>query len=591
MQGEEGTQVERVAKPIPGTMAFDPLNYEEREVPVSGTEQVGRTLAKGTFDALGAPTRVAGAAAGSMGYDGATGGDKPFLEAMADPETGLARPIREGAADMVAEGLAGGEDGQRGAGDYGKAAAGALGYVAGSVVEDPAALAFPVSSLGKTAAKVAGKGFRKVAAQADKLAGRAAEELSGVPEEALRAWGTKAGREAIKANAGKEFEIGQDLVKMIESFDDYLPEKEAVNRILERMPGITPEKALEALRQSKAATTLTPGKPAVVEVTTRREAPTAANLKPEDGPARNRSFDQLTGDPEFNIKQPQEAGREVSAIPTGDAANKKIDDLMGRLKLVAGEDVHTGKTGAIPAKKYRDIRASYDTEAKAAFKKDERELLERALLNARNQMAADLREAAKKSGDPEFVTLMESYADKLGKLERIKKFMGSNAETREFRAEGFISNLLNANKTAQQNLLKDLEDVFDADLMTRVQGAKWGKQIGKDGEPSLFPRQVTGRSDLGQTLIGLASFPFSSPTLASRVTLPALRKLATSSAPKDAVRLSKTLRELSLAAAEADAATAGAQLPNVIPFRLRDIAQGEDTKKPRRFSLRDLEAR
>jgi hypothetical protein len=535
---------------------------------VSPTEQ---RIVSGMGDALSLPTRAAGTVGGLLGYQGATGG-KQGLEALASPETGLLKPVRDASMGLIKN------PGMMGAQGIGL---GLLGYGAASVAEDPfvigGALAKPVTSL----VSAAGRGLKKTAKAADRFAGKAAEELSGVPEEALRAWGTKQGRAAIQANAGKEYEIGQDLVKMIESFDDYLPEKEAVNRILERMPGISPEKALEALRRSKTATTLAPGKPKQVEVTTQREAPTAANLRPEDGPARNRSFDVLTGDPEIKVKDPGEAGKALADIPTGDAANKKIDDLMGRLKLIAGEDVHTGQMGKIPAKKFRDIRTGYDSEAKAAFKKDDRELIERALVNARNQMAADLRDAAKQSGDPEFVTLMESYSGKLDKLDRIKKFLGSNAETRETRAEGFVANLLNANKTAQQNLLKNLEEVFDANLMTRVQGAKWGKQIGKDGEPALFPRQMTGRSDLGQTIIGTAAFPFSSPAMASRVTLPLFRKLAAARSVGEREFYVKALKKAGATAAEIQAASSVSDAllaPNAIPFR--KVAENDKPPQP-----------
>lgn len=545
--------------------------------------QTEQRIVAGMGDALSLPTRAAGTVGGLLGYDGATGGKQGY-EALAAPETGLLKPVRDWSGGLVSSGWSGGEDGRRGLLDYGKVAAGAVPYLIASAVEDPTV----ILGAGATLAPKAGKLARKVAGKADRLAGRAAEELSGVPEEALRAWGTKQGRAAIKANAGKEYEIGQDLVRMIENFDDYLPEKEAVNRILEAMPGISPKQALEALRRSKSATTLAPGKPAVVEVKTPILEHKPSTMKFEDGPARNTSFDVVTGDPEIKIKQAQEAGKALSTVPTADIANKKIDDLMDRLRLVAGEDVHTGQMGKIPAKKYRDIRVSYDTEAKAAFKKDERELLEKALVNARNQMAEDLRTAAKQSGNPEFVSMMETYSDKLNKLERVKRFLGQNAETREARAEGFVSNLLNANKTSQQNLLKDMEEIFDADLMSRVQGAKWAKQIGKDAEPALFPRQMTDRSNLGQTLIGTASFPLSSPAVASRVTLPLLRKLATSRSKGERAFYVQALKRAGATAAEIQAASSAADAfmaaPNAIPFR--KVAEDDD-RQPKIMAARN----
>lgn len=538
---------------------------------------------RATLDLLGAPVRAAGAAAGLAGYHGATGGEKGFLEGMADPETGLLRPVRGVAGGLVSSGWQGGPEG-RGLLDYGMMAAGVPLYLAASVAEDPAAILALAARPVVSAAQATGRLAKKGAKAADKYAGRLAEEASGVPEEALRAWGTKEGRAAIKTNAGKEFEIGQDLVTRIENFDDYLPEKAQVDAALERMPAISPKAVQEALRKSKTATTLTPGKPKVVEVTHKRLELKPSTITPEDGPARNRSFDQLTGEPEIKVKDAGEEGKALADIPTGDVANKKIDDLIGRLKLIAGEDVHTGQQGKIPAKKFRDLRVSYDSEAKAAFKKDDRELLERALMNARNQMAADLRQAAKEGGDEGFAQVMESYSGKLDKLERVKKFLGQNADTREARAEGFVANLLNQNKTAQQNLVKDLEDIFDADFMGRVQGAKWAKQIGKDGEPALLPRQMTGRSNLAQTLLSGASFPFSSPAMASRVTLPLLRKLATAKMPAEKAFYVKKLQALGVPAAEIQAAVSAAEaIPsNAIPFR----KVAERDKKPQPVALR-----
>lgn len=142
--------------PIPYPMSYGVLPKNVTYQPMGGGGIIG--------DALSLPTRAAGTAGGFLGYKGATGG-KQGLEALADPETGLGRPVRKWAGGLVSEGLAGGEDGKRGPMDYAKIVGGAVPYMAASVAEDPTtwlgAAAKPMSQvLSKTMGATEG-GFAK----------------------------------------------------------------------------------------------------------------------------------------------------------------------------------------------------------------------------------------------------------------------------------------------------------------------------------------------------------------------------------------------------------------------------------------------
>lgn len=205
----------RVPKRIPGTMAFDPLNQEEKRVPVSPAEKAGRTAVKGFFDLLQAPTRAAGSAAAQLPepirVTSATGGEKGFLEGMADPETGVLRAAREWLGKMVSERMADATDEERAyASKVGHALLGELaaaGYLATSALEDPATA---ISAGAASVAKIPGK----VAKIAPAVRTVVAKEAGNLPEDALR-HGAKLTNAEIEAAAGTEGEIAERVQKAI----------------------------------------------------------------------------------------------------------------------------------------------------------------------------------------------------------------------------------------------------------------------------------------------------------------------------------------------------------------------------------------
>ena len=65
-----------------------------------------------------------------------------------------------------------------------------------------------------------------------------------------------------------------------------------------------------------------------------------------------------------------------------------------------------------------------------------------------------MKKAAEASGNPEYVDAMKNWHDKINKLDKLKSFLGKNATTRGNRAESFVANLFNKNKTQQQKILE-----------------------------------------------------------------------------------------------------------------------------------------
>jgi hypothetical protein len=96
------------------------------------------------------------------------------LEALADQETGLARPAREWSGGLVSSGMQAG-----GLAGYGKAAAGAIPYLAASVAEDPFVLA---GGLAKAAPRTVGKLVKGATAPGRQIAEQAAPVVRGAAE-------------------------------------------------------------------------------------------------------------------------------------------------------------------------------------------------------------------------------------------------------------------------------------------------------------------------------------------------------------------------------------------------------------------------
>ena len=306
----------------------------------------------------------------------------------------------------------------------------------------------------KSSAVTTGKTLKGI----DKAIGKISQETSGVSEEALRMAGTKAGREALKNSANKQYEIGKKLVDMVDNAEDYMPEREIVNNALDNMPPI--------------------------------------NLK--------------------NVLQEIDNAKVIEGSPSAIAANKRLDELKNIYTKVAAEK-------PVNAKNYRELRKQLDYEIQSAFNKDpgEASIFEKQAMKIRNAMKKELEKAAEASGNPEYVDAMKNWHDKINKLDKLKSFLGKNATTRGNRAESFVANLFNKNKTQQQKILKDISDVFGNDFNAEAKLTYLANELGPEGKASWLPRWTTGRS-LWAKGLGMAT---GSPAIASRITLPLSGKI------------------------------------------------------------------
>jgi hypothetical protein len=302
----------------------------------------------------------------------------------------------------------------------------------------------PLSALGEAAAgaalPVVAKGVGMAVHGGNKLLGRLAQEFSGVSEEALRTHGAGFGQGAkdLAAAAGKQHEIGQKLVKVLDNLDDYLPEKHLVDQALHEMPPVPVTNTIKVLEQAK------------------------------------------TG----------------GVLSSSRAVNDKIDGLISDLTNKADQD------GNIAAPVFRQIRKEIDGLIGDSFGKESGAYVN-ALKQSRYQMADDLVKSAESSGNPDYVDAMKSMSQKLQVADKLKSFLGKSAQTRDTRAESFVSTLFGKNKTDRQEAVKAMEQLFGGDFTAEAKLANLAAELGPEGKAGLLPRQFTGRAALGPTVAAL----------------------------------------------------------------------------------------
>lgn len=422
------------------------------------TSKGGSVIAAPALDIASLPGRLL-----SSGPGRAIAGEiepQQFLQNMADTKgRGLVQQIARDPA-MATIPLAGpAVAGARALGLTGLKALGAAGLMEGAIGagmhQSDRALSGEPMQPGMAAFETGLGGALPIAGPAaNKTLGRLASGLSGVSEEALRMYGTgfSKGAAEIRQAAGKQNEIGQRLADAIDNAYDYMPEKAVVDNALKNMPEVNIAETIRVLQDQ-------------VDKLKRPTAGTGA----------------------FGFEQ------------------KAIKELEADIAALRGRNTKMPQT-KYPAEGVRDLRRRLDVETKFGDEADN--IVNRARMAARTQLKNDLIDAAKVSGNQEYVTAMESWANKLQKVDEIKGLMGGNSVTRKQRAESFTANLFGKNKTERQKLVKDLGEVFGEDFLEQSKLAKLAAEFGEDGTPGLLPMQTTGRAGLGFTGVGSGATGF-----------------------------------------------------------------------------------
>jgi hypothetical protein len=328
---------------------------------------------------------------------------------------------------------------------------------------------------------------------------RAFSKTTKVDPEALVAASSKTGRDALKANFGKQYDVGQNLVKYIDNENfgkELIPERSTRANALNLMPDIDVKNAVDALESSKVT----------------RES---GRLYPWEEKA-NAKIDELKNTllNDVNKSQPQES---------------HILDSFGK-KIVS--EAPPAKTTVNPWE-FIDLREGLDKKIK--WDDETKEIVEHALKNARETMKDDLISTARRTGNKQYEAAMSDMAEKLQARENILDLLGRNNTTRENRAQSFIDNLYGTGKNRIQDRLKELDRLMGTDFAEKAKMADLADSFGKEnkGVPGIFSQGETGKyaqmpmlgalgygaislnpAIIGGSLLGLSA---SSPKVATRV--------------------------------------------------------------------------
>jgi len=128
----------------------------------------------------------------------------------------------------------------------------------------------------------------------------------------------------------------------------------------------------------------------------------------------------------------------------------------------------------------------------------------------RHTMKEQLVETAEKSGNPQYVTAMKGWRDKLEKRDALMEVLGKTGKSRRNRIESFLSTLMGKNKESRRLALQDLKDILGEDFVDQAQLMQLAETLGPSGIPTWLPRQYTGRSLLASntatTQIGAGAY-------------------------------------------------------------------------------------
>jgi hypothetical protein len=238
----------------------------------------------------------------------------------------------------------------------------------------------------------------------------------------------------------------------------------------------------------------------------------------------------------------------------------------------------------LTAREYLNKRRGLDANIDFTDKADD--VVNRVQKAGRTEMMTTLERVAEESGIPEFKAAMKSYSNKARIIEELERFIGRDKGTQTARIESFVNNLFGRNSQHKQELTKKFGELVNDETFKRAKAAQQAQEIGWDGNAAWFPMHSTGAMGAGQQWLGRLGFMLSSPKIASRVTLPVVKKIASAKTPAQAeafIKQAMNSPDMSkagkavLASALMEKFTEG--LPkNVIPFR--QVADTEEDQVP-----------
>jgi hypothetical protein len=301
-------------------------------------------------------------------------------------------------------------------------------------------------------------------------------------DEAFEFYQTPGAKEALIMHAGTQDKIGKELVYNLVNFDEKLKEVPEIFEALSDMPDIDITPAIEALEAGKKVPV--GGRPL-------KEWEKKANIQIDN---------------EINDLTAGRAGEAVAAAVSEKKAIKELgytDDLEKMFLENVDQKFANAPAGeganVYSAEGVYDLRKAIDSDFTTGKQghEDMEKVVNDAIFGARTAIKNSLEEAAVKSGKPEYVKAMRSLAEKLQARDKAFKLLGSNKEVAAKRSESFISNLYNAGKTHDRQVLREFDRVFGSKTSEQARIAAMAKKFGPTGVPEFGSAHFTGRGEGG----------------------------------------------------------------------------------------------
>lgn len=283
-------------------------------------------------------------------------------------------------------------------------------------------------------------------------------KLTHIPGEALAEASTAAGRAGLKAAAEGAGPAGSKLADDLSAFSKNMPEKQIVDQALKQSGKVNIQTAINALEKAKA------------------DIPTSSGI----------------------------------IGPEGNAAIKKIDDMIARLKVNKTGPAAPGQAFKqnFNADEYRQIRQIIDEGVN--WNEPGAKIYSDAAMKARTAMKNALIQAA----PPEYANAMKSWHDKLDLASEMKSLIGKEEGARQdIRAGSFLKQTANEPANGPRRQLLDQFDkasggthLADSDLR------KLAAEFGPTGKPSFMPR-VSPFQGIGEAGAGAALATYGHPIL------------------------------------------------------------------------------
>ncbi len=284
------------------------------------------------------------------------------------------------------------------------------------------------------------------------------EKLTHIPGEALSEASTASGRAGLATAAQGAGPAGAKLADAVSDFTKDMPEKAIVNKALQGANKVSIQPAIDALKKAKA------------------DIPTASGIQG----------------------------------PEGDAAIKKIDDMVARLKVNKAGPAAPGQAFKqnFDADEYRQIRQIIDEGVN--WNEPGAKLYSEAAMKARTAM----KDALIKAAPPEYADAMKSWHDKLDLVSELKSLIGKEEGARQdIRAGSFLKQTAKEPEGGPRRaLLAQFDAASGGKHLEESDLRKLAEEFGPEGKPSWMPR-VSPFQGIGEAGAGAALATYGHPIL------------------------------------------------------------------------------